>query len=160
MVCHEFDAHQDGHTAAYSLILATSTAFGFWLDMVSIGFVAFVTYSFIVLDSSELFVGADKPFAGNVSLAISQSLILCGMLQYGMRQTAEMVAQMTSVERMFQFTQLEQEGPFKSEPGQKPRKVLRRGRAGVGESQFCGGAGNEGDCLFFVCERCMYFPWK
>ena len=37
-----------------------------------------------------------------------------------MRQTAEMVAQMTSVERILEFTELEQEGPFESEPGDKP----------------------------------------
>ncbi|XP_011505092.1 PREDICTED: multidrug resistance-associated protein 4-like isoform X1 [Ceratosolen solmsi marchali] len=127
MTCKEFDILQDVHTAAYSLILSTSTAFGFWLDIVSITFVAFVTYSFIVIDSNDFFNG--KPFAGNVGLAISQSLILCGMLQYGMRQTAEMMAQMTSVERMFQFTELEKEGPFESEPGKKPNKSWpRKGR--------------------------------
>jgi ATP-binding cassette subfamily C (CFTR/MRP) protein 4 len=120
MICKEFDMLQDIHTSAYSLVLSTSTAFGFWLDIVSIAFVAFVTFSFIVVDSTDFF--SSKPFAGSVGLAISQSLILCGMLQYGMRQTAEMMAQMTSVERMFQFTELEKEGPFESEPGQKPSK--------------------------------------
>lgn len=59
-------------------------------------------------------------FAGNVGLAISQILILCGMLQHGMRQTAEMVAQMTSVERVLQFTKLDKEGPFESEINSKP----------------------------------------
>jgi ATP-binding cassette subfamily C (CFTR/MRP) protein 4 len=34
-------------------------------------------------------------FGGNVGLAISQSLILNGMLQYGMRLAAEVVNQMT-----------------------------------------------------------------
>jgi len=59
-------------------------------------------------------------FAGNVGLAISQVLILCSMVQYGMRQTAEAVTQMTSVERIMQFTKLEQEGPFESNPMDKP----------------------------------------
>lgn len=59
-------------------------------------------------------------FAGNVGLAISQVLILCGMVQYGMRQTAETVTQMTSVERILQFTELEKEGPFESNPTDKP----------------------------------------
>lgn len=59
-------------------------------------------------------------FAGNVGLAISQVLILCGMLQYGMRQTAETITQMTSVERILQFTELEKEGPFESNPTDKP----------------------------------------
>lgn len=47
-----------------------------------------------------------------MGLAISQSLILTGMLQYGIRQTAEVVNQLTSVERILQYTQLEKEGPF------------------------------------------------
>lgn len=42
------------------------------------------------------------------------------MLQHGMRQTAEAVAQMTSVERILQFTDLEREGNFKSTPDKKP----------------------------------------
>lgn len=113
MLSKEFDMLQDAHTSAYYLIIATSSAFGFWLDMVSVGFVAFVTYSFIIVDSNDT-------FAGDVGLAVSQVLILCGMLQYGMRQTAEMVSQMTSVERIFEFTKLPQEGPFESEPGHKP----------------------------------------
>ena len=51
---------------------------------------------------------------------MSQVLILCGMLQYGIRQTAETVAQMTSVERILQFTKLDKEGPFESDPDKKP----------------------------------------
>lgn len=42
------------------------------------------------------------------------------MLQHGMRQTAETISQMTSVERILQFTQLDKEGPFESEPNKKP----------------------------------------
>ncbi|XP_043265995.1 ATP-binding cassette subfamily C member 4-like [Colletes gigas] len=113
MLRKEFDVHQDLHTSAYYLTLATSTAFGFALDIVSICFITFITYSFILFDDGNT-------FAGNVGLAISQVLILCGMLQHGMRQTAETIAQMTSVERILQFTQLDKEGPFESEPNKKP----------------------------------------
>ncbi|KAK0158233.1 hypothetical protein PV328_009265 [Microctonus aethiopoides] len=113
IVRKEFDSHQDVHTGAYSLFISTSTAFGLWLDSVTISFVAFITYSFIYLHN-------DSTFAGSIGLVISQILILCGMMQYGMRQTAEMVAQMTSVERILQFTELDKEGPFDSEPNQKP----------------------------------------
>ncbi|KAG7200525.1 hypothetical protein KM043_001089 [Ampulex compressa] len=116
IVRKEFDVHQDVHTRAYFLTISTSTAFGFALDIVSIAFVAFVTYSFIILDNGNT-------FSGNVGLAISQVLILCGMLQHGMRQTAETVAQMTSVERILQFTQLEKEGPFDSDPLKKPPRT-------------------------------------
>lgn len=50
-------------------------------------------------------------------LAISQSLSLSFILQYGMRQTAEVVNQLTSVERVMTYTNLEQEGPFESPKG-------------------------------------------
>ncbi|XP_078033391.1 ATP-binding cassette sub-family C member 4 isoform X2 [Augochlora pura] len=113
MVRKEFDTHQDLHTGAYYLTIATGTAFGFALDIVSICFIAFVTCSFIILDDGNT-------FAGNVGLAISQVLILCGMVQHGMRQTAETIAQMTSVERILQFTQLDKEGQFESDPNKKP----------------------------------------
>ena len=58
--------------------------------------------------------------AAMVGLAISQSLVLTGMLQHGMRQTAEVVNQLTSVERVLQYTKLDQEGPFESPPGKEP----------------------------------------
>lgn len=54
---------------------------------------------------------------GNVGLAISQALILTGMLQYGIRQTAEVVNQMTSVERVLQYNDIEKEPPFESQGG-------------------------------------------
>ncbi|XP_076240264.1 ATP-binding cassette sub-family C member 4 [Calliopsis andreniformis] len=113
MVRREFDTHQDLHTSTYYLIIATSAAFGLALDFVSIAFIAFITYSFIIIND-------ENTFAGSVGLAVSQVLLLCGMLQHGMRQTAETIAQMTSVERILQFTQLDKEGPFESEPHKKP----------------------------------------
>lgn len=64
----------------------------------------------------------DDTASGNVGLALSQALILTGMLQYGMKQAAEVVNQMTSVERVLQYTQLEKEGPFESDLGKKPPK--------------------------------------
>ncbi|XP_018402741.1 PREDICTED: multidrug resistance-associated protein 4-like [Cyphomyrmex costatus] len=113
MIRKQFDEHQDLHTSTYSLIIATGTVFGFALDIVSVGFIAVVTYSFIAFND-------ENTFAGYVGLAISQVLILCGMVQYGMRQTAETITQMTSVERIMQFTELEKEGPFESNPIDKP----------------------------------------
>lgn len=52
------------------------------------------------------FCGLDT-FSGNVGLAISQALILTGMVQYGILQATETMQQMTSVERILQYTDLE-----------------------------------------------------
>lgn len=59
-----------------------------------------------------------------VGLAISQSLILTGMLQYGMRQTGEVVNQLTSVERVMQYTKLDKEGPFDTPAGKQLISLL------------------------------------
>ncbi|KAJ8916752.1 hypothetical protein NQ315_013957 [Exocentrus adspersus] len=70
--------------------------------------------------SNQLLLILENTLSGNVGLVISQSLILTGMLQYGVRQTAEVSSNMTSVERVLQYTKLEKEGPFESLPTKKP----------------------------------------
>ncbi|XP_049854965.1 ATP-binding cassette sub-family C member 4-like [Schistocerca gregaria] len=112
MVMKEFDSLQDLHTSAWYISIASNAAFGFVLDAISTSFVSAVILSFLLMDTSTL--------GGYVGLAISQSLILTGMLQYGIRQTTEVVNQMTSVERVLQYNNIDKEPSFESEPGRKP----------------------------------------
>lgn len=53
MLRKQFDQHQDLHTSTYSLTVATSSAFGLALDVISISFIAVVTYSFVALDDGK-----------------------------------------------------------------------------------------------------------
>lgn len=46
----EFDKHQDSHTSAWFLTIASRICFGLWLDLISCVFVATVIFSFILLD--------------------------------------------------------------------------------------------------------------
>ncbi|KAH8278513.1 hypothetical protein KR018_004323 [Drosophila ironensis] len=114
VVAKEFDLLQDVHSGVWQLTMAANTALGLWLDCVSCVFLTSVTFSFIV--SSE------STYSGNVGLAISQAMILTGMVQYGVRQVAESLQQMTSVERVLQYTELEQEAAQseKTPPSQWP----------------------------------------
>ncbi|KAG5881447.1 hypothetical protein JTB14_037665 [Gonioctena quinquepunctata] len=102
MVISEFDALQDQHTSTWFMYLSSSEIFGFYLDLISTVFIAIVTFQFIVFKS-----GSET--SGDVGLVISQSLILTGMLQIGVRQTAEVASNMISVERVLQYTKLERE---------------------------------------------------
>ncbi|XP_014208079.1 multidrug resistance-associated protein 4-like [Copidosoma floridanum] len=114
--CRRFDARQDAHTRSYFLNIAVASAFGLWLDLCTVILVAFVTLGCVF--------GSDRSgiHAGSVGLAITQIMMMCGMLQRGIRQAAEMMTQMTSVERILQFTQLEQEESISSgaAPTSKP----------------------------------------
>ncbi|EFA03657.2 probable multidrug resistance-associated protein lethal(2)03659 [Tribolium castaneum] len=101
----EFDNHQDLHSSTYHMFIATSRTFAFWLDINCILYISIVILSF-------LFIGVES-YGGNVGLAITQSITLTGMLQWGMRQWSELENQMTSVERVIEYTELEQESDEK-----------------------------------------------
>ncbi|XP_046984857.1 ATP-binding cassette sub-family C member 4-like isoform X1 [Schistocerca americana] len=102
-ICDEFDTHQDHHTAGWFLFITTGITLGFWLDFLNAIFITVVTFSFLILESAVTFLG------GNVGLAITQSLVLTGMLQHGILQMSETVSQMTSVERILEYTRIEPE---------------------------------------------------
>ncbi|KAL7298327.1 hypothetical protein TKK_0008673 [Trichogramma kaykai] len=115
IVVRDFDAHQDHHTSAYYLTLATSRAFGLWIELVLLVFIGLITYGFV-------YIGRGSTYAGNVGLALSQIFVLNGMLQFGIRQSTDVMTQMTNVERVVQFTELEQEGTDREREIVKPSK--------------------------------------
>lgn len=76
-------------------------ALGLWLDCVSCAFVACVCFSFISMSQDST--------SSNVGLAISQALILTGMVQYGVREMMESFQLFTNAERVLSYCRLEQE---------------------------------------------------
>ncbi|XP_039765386.1 multidrug resistance-associated protein 4 isoform X2 [Pararge aegeria] len=110
----EFDLFQDIHTSTWSSYLASGVTLGFWLDIICVLYLTIVIVAFLVIDSKTI-------FSGNVGLAISQTLILTGMLQFGVRQTAEVISQMTSVERILQYTHIEREPQWEKGSKETPK---------------------------------------
>jgi ATP-binding cassette, subfamily C (CFTR/MRP), member 4 len=116
MLSDQFDHHQDLHSSAWYLFISTSRSFGYWLDVICFIYIAIVTLSFLFMEESM------ETSGGNVGLAITQALGLTGMFQWGMRQSAEMENQMTSVERVIEFSNLEAEPPLETDKKDDPGK--------------------------------------
>ncbi|XP_059490469.1 ATP-binding cassette sub-family C member 4-like [Neocloeon triangulifer] len=93
---------QDTHTAAWFMYCSVGQAFGFLLDILVLIFIAFITFGFLLLPSDNISGSA-------VGLAITQAMALTGLLNWAVRQSAEVENLMTSVERSLEYTQLEQE---------------------------------------------------
>ena len=125
----EFDYQQDLHTSTWFAFLSATRWFGLWLDWIVCVYIGVVVYSFLVL-------GGDI-FGGEVGLAISNCILLTGkiynyhnhiltlhptgMLQWGVRQSAEVENLMTAVERVMEYTKLPQEDES-SKPDNIPEK--------------------------------------
>ncbi|XP_068575379.1 ATP-binding cassette sub-family C member 4 [Cebidichthys violaceus] len=114
-----FDAHQDLHSEAWFLFLVTSRWFAVRLDGMCSIFVTITTFGCLLL--------RDQLDAGSVGLALTYSVTLMGMFQWGVRQSAEVENMMTSVERVVEYTELESEAPWETQkrpPPDWPKKGL------------------------------------
>jgi len=99
---NEFDSLQDNHTSAWYCFIATSRTLGVYCDWIVFFYLSLCTFPFILL-------GQDNVGGADVGLVISTALALTGMLQYGMRQSAELENLMTSVERVAEYGEIKTE---------------------------------------------------
>ncbi|KAJ8683794.1 hypothetical protein QAD02_019586 [Eretmocerus hayati] len=102
IVNREFDKRQDNHTAAASITQYAAIAYRFWLDLITLTFMAIMIYSFLLTEKSPTTGAA-------IGLAITQILILCGILARGMKLSGDIQTMMVFVERLLQYTELEPE---------------------------------------------------
>uniref|UniRef100_A0A1B0BGT0 Multidrug resistance-associated protein lethal(2)03659 n=1 Tax=Glossina palpalis gambiensis TaxID=67801 RepID=A0A1B0BGT0_9MUSC len=109
---NEFHGYQNSNTSAWFLFLSSNRAFALWTDVISVIYIGLVTLSFLVLPTNFN--------SGDVGLAILQSTTMIGMCQWGMRQTADLENQMTSVERIWEYTEQPPETSSKTIKTLKP----------------------------------------
>ncbi|XP_075236428.1 ATP-binding cassette sub-family C member 4-like [Lycorma delicatula] len=114
----EFDGHQDHHSGVIFLFINTSAGFGTILDLTSFLFITCVTFSVLTFKHTGLSGGG--AIAG---LVITQALALMGLVQWGVRATADIANQMTSTERVLEYTKL---------PAEEPDPNSKKGKEDVG----------------------------
>lgn len=93
---------------------AANRALALWLDVVCILYIAAVTFSFLLMENQFQ--------SGDVGLAIMNCINMVGLCQWGMRQTAEVENQMTSVERVVEYTRVQPEAALETADAYKPGK--------------------------------------
>ncbi|XP_058798977.1 probable multidrug resistance-associated protein lethal(2)03659 isoform X2 [Phymastichus coffea] len=94
----EFDEHQDLHSSAWFIFFSGSRAFGMYVEVLCAIFTGVVVYALLSIKNVAM--------AGDAGLVITQCILLAGMLQWGVRQTAELENHMTSVERILEYSKL------------------------------------------------------
>ncbi|XP_022918682.2 ATP-binding cassette sub-family C member 4-like [Onthophagus taurus] len=96
-----FDNYQDIHTSTWFMYLSSIHAFGFLIDALCVVLVFIVTFSFFIVEESS---------AGIAGLAITQSIMMMEITQWCIRQFCEMTNNMTSVERITEYLELDVDG--------------------------------------------------
>ena len=114
VVTADFDNHQDLHTSTWFIFISISRAFGLYIEWFCLLYLALIVIIFLIFE--------DLAVAGDIGLVITQITAVTGILQWGMRQTAELENQITSVERVLEYSRLEEEPFLDSAPGKTPPK--------------------------------------
>eukprot|EP00538_Stauroneis_constricta_P012629 CAMPEP_0119552576 /NCGR_PEP_ID=MMETSP1352-20130426/5521_1 /TAXON_ID=265584 /ORGANISM="Stauroneis constricta, Strain CCMP1120" /LENGTH=1426 /DNA_ID=CAMNT_0007598827 /DNA_START=60 /DNA_END=4340 /DNA_ORIENTATION=+ len=102
----KFQSTHDSHTRAFFSFIAASRWVGFRMDSIMFLLMGFVSF-LAVLFSERGWFDIDPAILG---LSISMLLQLAGLFQWCIRQSAEVVNQFVSVERVLEFGDLEPEG--------------------------------------------------
>jgi len=111
----EFYACIDYQTEAWITFLTASRWFGQRLDLVAVFFSICAIYAPVLIATYSADVNTSL-----IGVSLTYALQLCGLFQWCIRQSAEVDNMMTSVERVFEYSEIE------SEPDNGDNKDLRK----------------------------------
>jgi ATP-binding cassette subfamily C (CFTR/MRP) protein 4 len=112
---NEFHHHLDNNMRVNNLVLTLNRWSSLRFDMISLIFIAFAIILAIVARVTQ-----HQFSAVEIALTLTQSVTLMGLLQWTTRQSVEVEAQMTSVERVLEYCSLDQEPPGQLPPPYRP----------------------------------------
>ena len=124
----KFQAVHDAHTRSFFSFIAASRWVGFRMDSLVFLFLAAVSFLSVLFNEQGWF-SVDPAILG---LSLSMLLQLTGLFQWCIRQSAEVVNQMVSVERVLAFGKVEPEAPLELEGD---RELLETGWPSQGSIQ-------------------------
>ncbi|XP_025194322.1 probable multidrug resistance-associated protein lethal(2)03659 isoform X2 [Melanaphis sacchari] len=101
ILTQEFDKHQDLHSSASHIYSYLKRGLGFRMDNVCILYLCIILFSF--------FTVGNNIYGGSVGLALTQVITLLCRIQWGVSQWTLLLCQLTSVERVLEYTHLPQE---------------------------------------------------
>jgi ATP-binding cassette subfamily C (CFTR/MRP) protein 4 len=107
----KFEGAHDAHTRSFFSFIAASRWVGFRMDSIMFMLMSIVSFLSVLFQQQEWFQ-IDPAILG---LSISMLLQLAGMFQWCIRQSAEVVNLMVSVERVLAFRNLKPEAPLEVE---------------------------------------------
>ncbi|CAG2110355.1 unnamed protein product, partial [Medioppia subpectinata] len=108
----QYTIYQDDHTAMWFMYLCTTRMLAIVMDWFSV--------VYLVIVSVVLMVFYEGIGGGSAGLALSSALMLPGMAYWGVRQSAELENEMTSVERIIEYSKLPQEAALTAHDSRKP----------------------------------------
>lgn len=104
----KFENAHDAHTRSFFSFIASSRWVGFRMDCIMFVLMSVVSFLSVLFQRQQWF----KIDPAILGLSISMLLQLAGMFQWCIRQSAEVVNLMVSVERVIAFKNLEPEAPL------------------------------------------------
>ncbi|XP_063913863.1 probable multidrug resistance-associated protein lethal(2)03659 isoform X2 [Zophobas morio] len=101
VVIHEFDRHQDLFTSSFLMAITNFITLSVFLKYLSTVFTSLIIFQFLLtqMDSS----------VGDVGLAITQAFVISNIITSGISSVADCENLMISVERLLEFTKLQEE---------------------------------------------------
>jgi ATP-binding cassette subfamily C (CFTR/MRP) protein 4 len=132
----QYYRYQNDHSATWFLFVCSVRTLGLVMDWICIGYIVTIAFVLMIFHDgmSKHYLNSIKSIiallnvklkgvsGGSAGLVFSSALMLTEMTQYGVKQSAELESQMTAVERIIEYSKLEEEADLESSADNKPDK--------------------------------------